>query len=574
MLLIVGALIFISQDAGNVADKILRDQFANSDLSRAYRLDFKDVEVKPFSGNLIIKELSLVPDSGIYGAHDSILFQFPMLYRVKVPKIVVKGFNPETGFDLDEISFESVSIQKPEVRLIDYLTKEKKQALRREYAEKQEQDTSQKQPTPRLVEIDAFDLRDGKFEFYDHSRQKIIFYSETIRVNVDSLNLKPAHLMASLLKKKFSKAVVALGGLHYKLENGFYHMQLGEFSWSLHDNLITLNHFEMIPQYDTTEFGKQFGRQTDRMDLQVKELQIHQLNIERLAENGGIETPLIRIIEPDLWIYRDKNVPLDRSRYPKLPHQAIGAAAQYIKIDKIELQNGHVKYEELATDAQKAGTVPIENLYASIYQVTNDMESIRKSGPMKWDVQGVFFNEGSLKVEVSFPADLQQESFTFSGNIGEMNMPEFNSITVTNEHIRIEEGQINRLEFDADAGPEYATGTMLFNYDNLKLSILKNEAKAGNEELGLLSSLANVVIRSFNPGKKSNKSADPAEIFFERDKNKSIFNYLAKTLISGIKATIIPGFSLTKDKYDRQQKRQEKKDARQEKREERKNRKP
>ena len=139
------------------------------------------------------------------------------------------------------------------------------------------------------------------------------------------------------------------------------------------------------------------------------------------------------------------------------------------------------------------------------------------------------------------------------------------------EKIRIEEGHINKMEFNADADRDYSTGTMVLNYDDLKLSFLKNDAKSGHEDLGLLSSLANVVIRSFNPAKNSNNSAEPAEIFFERDKNKSIFNYMAKSMISGIKSTVIPGFNMTEEKYKRQQEREDKKDARQERREERRN---
>lgn len=571
LLLAAGALFFISQDAGNIADQILRDKFNESQLSRAYNLKYKDVEVRPLSGNLIIKELKLTPDSGIYRAHDSIISDFPVLYEVEIPKLVVKGFSPETGLNLDEIAFESISIRNPKVRMIDYLSKEKKAALKEKYAKSKPSATDTTQPTPRHISVGSFELNDGSFEFYDHLKENIVFHSSTIDINVDSLSLRPAHLMEALLQKKYKTAVLELGGLEYEMENGFYDLQLGTFSWKLHEDLFTLSDFELIPQYDTMEFGRKFGRQTDRMDLAVKKIEIHDLNLERLLENGGIETALVRITGPDLRIFRDKNVPLDRTRYPKLPHQAVGSLDRYLKIDKIEVREAHIRYKERARVAEKAGVVPIENLYASIYNVTNDPEVIRKSGPMKWDVQGVFFHEGNLKVEVNFPADLQQESFTFSGSMGAMDMTAFNSITVTNEHIRIEEGHIDSMEFNADADRDYSTGTMVLNYDDLKLAFLKDEAKAGNEELGLLSSLANVVIRSFNPAKNSNNQAEPAEIFFERDKNKSIFNYMAKSMISGIKSTIIPGFNMTEDKYKRQQERQDKKDARQERREERRN---
>ncbi len=571
VVIIAIGLFIVGRNAGSIADGIIHDKFNKTEMSKMYRLNWDEITVRPFTGTLIIRRLVFEPDSSAYEAPDSIKRQFPTLYSITIPRLVVKGFDLKSGLDLDKIALETVRIVKPHVRIIDYLSKEEKQKFSQADARQQNSlpDTTGKKPTTQQVNIGAFRLEAGDFEYYDHRNQKIIFNAATINMAADSLRLRTQDLMKVLTDRNFKQASLELNGLEYKFPNGFYDAKLDSFKWDLNEELITLEGAHLIPQYDTMEFGKKFGRQTDRMDLKLPYIALHQPDLNRLLNDGGISLPLIEIEDADLWLFRDKNVQLDRSRFPKLPNQALAALDRYVKIDKIEIKNSSILYNEMAEDATKPGTVPVKQFYASLYQVTNDKQAIKNGGPMKWDLRGQVFLQPTLVIDVTFPADLSAADFSFDGHMDAMDMTHFNTITVTNENIKIEEGHINKARFEVKAQQDYSTGTMWLNYDNLHLTLLKTSAKAGNKELGLISSLANIVIRSFNPSKNSNKPADPADIFFERDKNKSIFNYIFKSLIAGIKSTVLPGISMTKEKYDRQHDRQDRKDDRQKRREKR-----
>ncbi|MDD3527031.1 MAG: hypothetical protein PHX39_08780, partial [Bacteroidales bacterium] len=130
----------------------------------------------------------------------------------------------------------------------------------------------------------------------------------------------------------------------------------------------------------------------------------------------------------------------------------------------------------------------------------------------------------------------------------------FNQMIVPTEGVKIEQGTINSLWLRADAGEESAAGPMVLNYANLKVAVLKDNPEKSEDKSGLLSLLANIVINSSNQN-----PADTATMYFERDKERSIFNYLAKTVISGLKATLLPGRQNEDKKAQRTERREERK---------------
>lgn len=569
ILLVLAVLLYLNEKADDIAENYLKNRFEKSSLSQAYHLEYSDIDIHLFTGDLIIKNVALFPDSSIFSAPDSVRKNFPVLINAAVPRIIIRGFDPEISLEIEQIKLESLKIKNPEIILIDYLSKTEKKRLQRLHVTKKQNTQDTAGSNLKRIDFGTLALLDGSFRFREFDKQKPKLLVEKINLTFDSISFDPEHPEKTLFEKKFNHGIVEFNDLTYPFPDGFYIAELGKFSWDPIKEMILLNNVKLIPQYLPREFGKKFGRQTDRMDLKTREIQIHQPDLEKFVNSKAIDIRLIRIEHANLWIYRDKNITLDTTRYPKLPHQAIGDLETYLNIPKVELVNSEVLYEELAPGADEAGVVPIEKFYGSIYNVSNDKNLIKKKGPMKWDLQGSFF-KGDLNVTVDFPADLNKSYFTFKGQMGAMDMTNFNSITVQNEKVKIEEGNIIGMEFNAEALEDFSDGEMTMIYDNLKLSLLKDKDEKGLDKMGLVSGLANVVIKSSNL-KDSGDKPRASEIFFERDKNKSIFNYMAKSLIAGIKSTIIPAFNMTREKYEKKQKREERREERRKRREERRN---
>jgi hypothetical protein len=149
-----------------------------------------------------------------------------------------------------------------------------------------------------------------------------------------------------------------------------------------------------------------------------------------------------------------------------------------------------------------------------------------------------------------------------------MEMTELNQMLVPNEYIRIDSGYMISTKFMVNASRERATGEMHLQYKDLKITLLKDKDEAGVKDRGLLSSLANATIRML----KLDSSADEnekAHIYFNRDMNKGVFNYIVKSLLSGVVASVVPGKNLTPEEYKKKQEKEERKEKRKNERKER-----
>ena len=95
-------------------------------------------------------------------------------------------------------------------------------------------------------------------------------------------------------------------------------------------------------------------------------------------------------------------------------------------------------------------------------------------------------------------------------------------------------GQVNEFNFNARVNETASHGTLRFGYDDLKVQINNKDSEKGKK--GMITFLANTfIVKSANP---SNKKFRESEMYYERDKRKSIINFWWKTLLSGIKETM------------------------------------
>jgi hypothetical protein len=569
LLIAVGVLLYVNHNAGKIADKLVRKEFLKSDLSKVYDLDFEDLNVNILSGSVKLINFKLSPKPGFYEASDSLRFANPILIDALIPKLIVKGLDIGSDLNLSDLYLKSVDIDRPRIKLIHHLAKAETEKIKKSIAHAVH-DTTGRLSALEQLKVGEFNLNKGNFVYYNHLEKKTVFEAGEVNVGVARVVIHTGHIIETLLQEKFDEVSFQVKDVYYPLTNGFYDIRCAEVDLKLIENGINLSGVEVIPKYSKAEFGKAFGRQTDRFDIAVDKVELIDIGINSFLIDNKIEIATIVVSGADANLYRDKNIPFDTTRYPPLPNQLLGQVKQYIDVNKIEIKNSKLLYEELVPKSEVTGKVPITNMYGTIYNITNNPELIKKNGPMKWALQGELFDEALLTLEVDFPPDINSYSFKFHGNLEEMDMTAFNLFTRPNLHLEIKEGKINSMVYSADAGNDYSTGSMTMAYQGVKIEILKELTDEGEKKKSFLSSLANMVIRSNNPHKKSDGPAEPAEIFFVPDKHKAIFNYMVKSLINGIIGSLVPAAEQTLEKHEKGVEKQEKKDDRNLKKEERK----
>ena len=551
--IIAGALIYINYNAESIADRLLTKYYQEQPVSKVYEISYRDINLDLWSASVVFHDLKIKPLQSFFDGSDSIRFRHPVVFDARIEKLAVNGLARNLSFNLKKIHFGTIRISGPHIVMIEHLTDAEKQTAK-ELQNAQHADTSSSDKNIKGIAIRRFILSGGSFSRMLRTQNLETLAVADIDINIRKIDLPFGKVAETLAADAFARTEVHLREINYKLPKGFYEIVIQKVDISGTDSLITLSELQLIPQYDKKEFGKKMGYQTDRMELNVPTLEIRDFDLARFVATDTVHVRNIVVAEASLVAYRDKNIPFDHSRRPKLPQQMLAALPLPVDIEKVEVKNASILYQQLDPYADAPGEVPITRLYGTIYNVTNIRPVISRRGAMMWDVQAIFFGDGKMKVEITFPANLHCADFSFNASMGSMPAVGFNQMIVPTEGVKIEQGTINSLWLRADAGEESAAGPMVLNYANLKVAVLKDNPEKSEDKSGLLSLLANIVINSSNQN-----PADTATMYFERDKERSIFNYLAKTVISGLKATLLPGRQNEDKKAQRTERREERK---------------
>jgi hypothetical protein len=555
VVIVAGALIYVNYNAESIADRLLAKYYQKQPISKVYAISYSDINLDLWSASVVFHDLKIKPIQSFFDGSDSLRFSHPVVFDAEIGKLAVNGLARNLSFNLKKIHFGTIRISQPHIVMIEHLTDAEKRAAK-ETQKAQQADTSSYDKNITGVAIRRFILSNGSFSRRLREQNFEALSVADIDITIRKIDVPFDKAVETLAADAFARTEIHLGAISYQLSNGFYSIAVQNVDISGADSLITIKELKLNPQYDKKEFGKKFGWQTDRMELSVPTLEIRDFNLGKFVANDTLHVRYVVIDQASLVAYRDKNVPFDHSRRPKLPQQMLAALPLPVDIEKVEIKNADILYQQLDPGADAPGEVPITRLYGTIYNATNIRSVISSRGAMMWDVQAIFFGDGKMKVEIMYPENILSADFNFTATMGPMAFTAFNQMMVPTEGLKIEEGTINSLWLKANAGEESAAGHMVLNYANLKVAVLKDKADKAEDKSGLLSLLANVVINKANQN-----PADTATMFFVRDKERSIFNYLAKTVVSGLKATMLPG-KQNEDKKNRRAERREERKAR------------
>lgn len=553
MLIVFVVFIFIQRNAGKLLDDYLQAYLSKSEIGQVYDIQFDEIGVSPISGKIKLKGLKIKPRDSFFTSSDSLRFRYPLLFDIEVDKILIAGLIKNLSFRPEEVSLKTIKIQSPDIKIINHLRENEKALLSSTTDQNIKEALSNQILFPHL-NLKMLSISSGRFEMIDRNTNNSLVSIGRIDVHGKDVVINSENETFAL-SEFFNDLSINLSEISHPTKNGFYLLSLKNIELDLASAAIRANDFKLIPQFPIKEFGVKSGKQTDRMDLSVQNIAIRQIDFDKWLAGNEIWIDEIVVHQVYLNIFRDKNVPRDLTVFPKLPHQQLAALDVGVNIGKIGIYDAEILYQELMPVADEAGVVVISDLEASLMNISNIHSAQNPDDHMQWLINGTLYKEGKFEVTVDFSADQPSGEFSFYGMMDEMNMSAFNQILVPNEHIRIDNGRVISKHFQVNASQDLATGEMMLIYEDLKITVLREMENHEIRERAFLSLISNTALRLFKRD-RLDTSDNIVFIYFERDKNKSIFNFMIMSLISGLKAAIVPGQNLTPEERLKQQERE------------------
>ncbi len=565
-IIIVIGLIYIS--SGFILKRIIQQKIENQHVAEIYKLSFKNAYFDIFNMGISITDLELKPDS-----NSAILEKYKyhkQIANIHIRRAAITSLDILLLIQEKQIDINKIRIIKPEIKLY------KNQNFVQKPPQKIDINKPKKEALIDYISLEEILIKELSIDYFIHSNIKPDISIK--RTNITLLNPVIDHKQFPEFNKVLTVDEIKMDmqGISFYDKKGFYDIEVENIIFDDNKSSFILNNLNISPLMNKREFAKKNPFQIDRFDGSIKQISINEIDIPVFFDEGILAIKSIDIINGNFEIYRDKNYPFNTKNAPKLPQPAIRSIKQKLEINSINVNNTTIVYSETSEGLKKPGKIEFKNAKATISNFGNTKEWI-STKEMKIKAETMVYGKGKLNAHFNFP--LGSNTFYFSGQLAKTNMEIFNEMTINAAGVKVKEGVIDKMTFDVVATATKATGSLDLYYHDLKIALLKEEDENGQvKEKKMLNFLANnLLVPVQNPNKKD--QFYKASIEFERVKNKGVFNYLWKSVFSGIKDTFIKDHKEeqsyskknTKKNNSGLSKKEMRKKARQEKRDKKKN---
>ncbi len=336
---------------------------------------------------------------------------------------------------------------------------------------------------------------------------------------------------AAALHTYFDEIALRADSLSYKTTDGLYQILIHSFDADTETESVTFEKAEIVPSKSATEMAAASGEQTDQYNLETGAFKAAGFQSKKWLRDNEINITSVVIDSPNLIINRDKTYPRpDRDSRP-LPQQQFIDLPFSVKIDTIQLDSGSIRYIEKFPQQGREGEISFHNMNVLV----EDLQNKSREDSVRVHASANFLNE--VPIEVYYLFSIRDNAgHSISGSMGGFQLNLINPIieNLTAKHIR--QGTLDDFRFNFHANEYASTGSLYMIYNDLELRFLDEESLEETRSRRLRSFFANRLrIRA------GNDANDPRDgtIDFERDTERSIFNYWWKSLLSGIEDVII-----------------------------------
>lgn len=332
------------------------------------------------------------------------------------------------------------------------------------------------------------------------------------------------------------EAEVGVDRFTLQSKDGSYHFDFKNILINSLQQQLQIGSFDIIPKSGEKQFAAGFHFQKDRYDVKLSGITLANIDMNSLIDSKIIASQLL-VRSSKARIYRDLHKPLEKSsKVGNYPSQLLASLGTPVLISKAVLNNATVVYRENEKVSDSIGIVNFANTTLNISNITNMPDEISKNNRMSISFDTKVLGAIPLKGNFTFILNSNNGNFLANGQIPAFDATVLNKVSIPMGLIKVNQGNINLLDFHIKGNNTSAKGDFIMKYDGLKVDVLKRDKNTGEiKKRGLVSLAANAIVKKSNPDNGNLRKVSPE---YERDIYKSFFNLVWKTVFTGMKETV------------------------------------
>ncbi|NDV96980.1 hypothetical protein D0T84_19010 [Dysgonomonas sp. 521] len=370
------------------------------------------------------------------------------------------------------------------------------------------------------LSVREFNLSDANIN-YSHSLNEEVKKHQV----VNQTNLAIRNFRLDTDKRKFDMSDIRFDtkDLAFPIMDGFYTLGIGNIKIDQKQKIAEMSDITMKSAYPKFEFAYKHPKHKDWFDVSIGDITLSGLDFPAYFSDNMLKAAKLAVKDVNLQNLKNQQIEVSHNIMP-LIYEKIQQLPLKLDIDTADVRNFSVLYEELPRNGTVTGKIRFDKMNGKLTGLTNIV--LYPNQFIKLDADGRFMN-GYFTAQWNIPVNPDYDCFTLSANIKDFDLMNLNGIFLPLAKAEIQSGMLRDFRFSAEASSTGATADMLFLYNDLKVSVLKDiETEQQNK---FLSRLANIIVRSNNPNKPNSKPRE-AHVSIGRDPYHSTFNYFWQIL--------------------------------------------
>lgn len=542
----------------------LMKSFNSSVISDVYELKFENLRVNLFEGSIRVFNVTIHP-------REKPLNEYPYInssFSLNTENLLLEKVEIQTLLRDNRLILEKIQITKPD---IEFLLNGTRHVMLPFNDEKQKDTVKTKRPIESF-RLKEFKLVDAKFHSNNFNKQREFYVSDLsisvqdlilsqkpgeyatafsevslsignfsgnlkkdpiqhlsfadFKIGIDSLNML---LTLDTLTYRYNDFHTKVKDLDVQTADSIYSIAMKSFDLSYNKKSIEIEYVSFKPNVSHAVIQKDFRFQHTEFSGSIEKLHVKNLNFDSLIYVQKLLVDEVELNNVKAAIFKDKTKPADSTRTPEYLGQTIRKLKLPIEIKKILATDVELENSERKPDKTEA-KIKITKAKLTVQNLSN------LNNAEKLEIHA----EARLNDKVPFNAKLafsySKPQFTFEGHMDRFKLPDLNPLIQAYTPAKIHEGIADEITFKGVADEKSASGTMRFLYHNLNVDLeLKEQAKWKSSVIAFA---ANTALNSSNP---TYEGLQPREVKFkiDRDMHKGFVNVIIKSVLNGIKETMI-----------------------------------
>jgi hypothetical protein len=348
----------------------------------------------------------------------------------------------------------------------------------------------------------------------------------TVRTDLHIQNLGLVRTQDSLA---WRESEVRISNFMFQMPKEAYKFSVKDVRLDLRNKIFEIDSFKITPTLGRKAFMRKYGREIDYFKGVVPYVKVAGLTMKA---NPGLAFQLNSVtLNFHLAVFRDKRYTFKKDWETQLPSEFVHKLPFKLDIDTLLLKDSFVSYEEFPAEGDSSGGVFFSQLYATAYTISNDLTK----HDTQMQARAKFMGTGNMLVNFTFPRDTMK-AYTASGWLRNFPMVKLNDMLGPAAKARIESGIMTNMEFHFQYNKTRSEGTLELNYENLKISSMRENKKHEAKVSVIKTLLLNLFIVKKDMGEDVKDDKKTGTILFYRNTKRSIFNYWWKSIFSGVKS--------------------------------------